>query len=158
MRDPYASLLTEWRARRILARLEAGRGTEGDLSMADILALMTADGPRKARIVEGRVELQPQEQITGNVSQEIHEIAQPAVVVEFDGYTMALNASERTRITQAMTVALASIITGTEPGNTRWADPESEFTVTAMDGTSLVLDAHSTLRFGKEMVKQGARQ
>lgn len=154
MRDPYASLLTEWRARRVLARLDAQRGGEGELSMADILALMTADGPRRARVVNGRVEVEAQAQIAApDVSQET-----PAVVVQFDGYQMPLSAAERTRITQAMTVALASIITGAEPGNTRWADPDSEFTVTAMDGTSLVLDAHSTLRFGKEMLKQAARQ
>lgn len=153
MRDPYASLLTEWRARRVLARLDAQRGREGDLSMEDVIAAMMGDGPRRARVVNGRVEVEAQAQITApDVSQET-----PVVIVQFDGYQMALSAAERTRVTQAMTVALASIITGAEPGDTRWADPDEDFTVTAVDGTSLVLDAHSTLRFGKAMLK-GNRQ
>lgn len=157
MRDPYASLLTEWRARRVLARLDAQRGGEGELSMADILALMTSDGPRRARVVNGRVEVEAQAQIAvPDVSQETPST--PVVIVQFDGYQMALSGAERTRVTQAMTVALASIITGAEPGDTRWSDPDEDFAIIAMDGTTLVLDAHSTLRFGKAMLKQGARQ
>lgn len=132
--------------------------------MADILALMTAERASSQRVIEGRaVETETQAQISGPSApveaprQEATAHDTPAVAMEFDGYKMVLSVAERARISDAMTVALATIITGTEPGNTRWADPQAEFTVRSMDGTTLVLDAHDTMRFGTEMVRQSLR-
>lgn len=60
-------------------------------------------------------------------------------------------------IAGAGTLALAAIISGAQPGDLRWADPNADFLWVAQDNSSVPMDAQTTLAFAKTAAEWKAK-
>lgn len=67
----------------------------------------------------------------------------------FNGTRFQTRPQDRDNIAGASTAALAAIVSGAQPGDLRWADPDSDFVWIAEDNTTVAMDAQTTLAFGQ---------
>jgi len=68
---------------------------------------------------------------------------------EFNGKQYQRDPTSLQRITGAATLAGFAIAAGAQPGNLRWANPESDFGWIASDNTITAMDAQTCFAFGQ---------
>jgi hypothetical protein len=67
----------------------------------------------------------------------------------FGGRRYDFDPDSQTNMTGAGTLALAAIISGKQPGDLRWADPDRDFGWIAADNTLVAMDAQTTMAFAQ---------
>ncbi|MGS0941540.1 DUF4376 domain-containing protein [Pseudomonas luteola] len=67
----------------------------------------------------------------------------------FNGKEYQTRQTDRENIAGAAQIAFMAIVDGAEPGNLRWADPESDYVWIAMDNSLVTMDAQTVVDFGK---------
>lgn len=65
----------------------------------------------------------------------------------FNGVLYQSRAIDQKRINGAATLALAAIVSGAQPGNLRWANPDSDFEWIATDNSRHSMDAQTVMAF-----------
>lgn len=69
--------------------------------------------------------------------------------VEFQGHSYQTRATDRENIAGAAQMAFMAMMTGSEPGDLRWSDPDNDFKYIALDNTRVPMDAQTMVEFGK---------
>jgi hypothetical protein len=67
----------------------------------------------------------------------------------FGGRRYDFDSDSQTNMAGAGTLALAAIISGKQPGDLRWADPDRDFGWIALDNTLVSMDAQTTMAFAQ---------
>lgn len=69
--------------------------------------------------------------------------------MDFGAARFQTRAGDRENIAGAAQVALAAIVSGAQPGDLRWSDPDKDFTWITADNSLVAMDAQAMLAFGK---------
>lgn len=66
----------------------------------------------------------------------------------FNGKMFQRDEVSQRRINGAYSIALGAVMSGAQPGDLRWADPDNDFAWIASDNTVMTMDAQTVLAFG----------
>lgn len=73
---------------------------------------------------------------------------------EFNGQMFQRDTLSLSRITGAATLAGFAVVSGAQPGNLRWSDPDNDFEWIAADNSVITMDAQTCFAFGQAAARR----